>query len=137
MLAGKPVNHTTSLYFTAPREVTVREEPLPKLQKTQVLVETLFSAISPGTECLIYRGEFPEGMAADPGIANLSGEFAYPFRYGYAAVGQVVARGEDVEASWQGNLVTAFHPHESHFVADPSTLLPVPDDISAESAAIT
>lgn len=86
MLAGKPVNHTTSLYFTAPREVTVREEPLPKLQKTQVFVETLFFAISPLTECLIYRGEFPEGMAVDPSIADLSGEFAYPFRHGYAAV---------------------------------------------------
>lgn len=40
-----------------------------------------------------------------------------------------------MEASWEGSLVTAFHPHESHFVADPSTLLPVQDDISAEDAA--
>ncbi|MGZ5561868.1 MAG: zinc-dependent alcohol dehydrogenase [Halobacteriota archaeon] len=135
LLERKPVNQTTSLYFTARRQVSVREETLPKLKATQVLVATLFSAISPGTECLIYRGEFPEGMAVDESIVDLSGEFAYPLKYGYAAVGQVVATGEDVEADWEGSLVVAFHPHESHFVADPSTLLPVPEDINAEDAA--
>lgn len=135
LLERKPVNQTTSLYFTARRQVSVREETLPKLKATQVLVATLFSAISPGTECLIYRGEFPEGMAVDERIVDLSGEFAYPLKYGYAAVGQVVATGEDVEADWEGSLVVAFHPHESHFVADPSTLLPVPEDINAEDAA--
>jgi 2-desacetyl-2-hydroxyethyl bacteriochlorophyllide A dehydrogenase len=134
LLERKPVNQTTSLYFTARRQVSVREETLPKLKATQVLVATLFSAISPGTECLIYRGEFPEGMAVDESIVDLSGEFAYPLKYGYAAVGQVVATGEDVEADWEGSLVVAFHPHESHFVADPSTLLPVPEDINAEDA---
>ena len=135
LLERKPVNQTKSLYFTARRQVSVREETLPKLKATQVLVATLFSAISPGTECLIYRGEFPEGIAVDESIVDLSGEFAYPLKYGYAAVGQVVATGEDVEADWEGSLIMAFHPHESHFVADPSTLLPVPEDINAEDAA--
>ncbi|MGZ4937077.1 MAG: GTP cyclohydrolase II [Halobacteriota archaeon] len=135
LLERKPVANTVSLYFTARRHVSVREEALPKLKAAQVLVATLFSAISPGTERLIYRGEFPERMAVDESIADLSGAFAYPLKYGYAAVGQVVATGTDVEADWEGRLVTAFHPHESHFVADPSTLLPVPDDISAEDAA--
>ena len=135
LLERKPVNQTKSLYFTARQQVSVREETLPKLKATQVLVATLFSAISPGTECLIYRGEFPEGMAVDESIVDLSGEFTYPLKYGYAAVGQVVATGEDVEADWDGSLVVAFHPHESHFVADPSTLLPVPEDINAEDAA--
>jgi 2-desacetyl-2-hydroxyethyl bacteriochlorophyllide A dehydrogenase len=135
LLERKPVNYVTSLYFTARREVRVRKEALPQPKRTQVLVETLCSAISPGTECLIYRGEFPEGMAIDESIAALSGDFAYPLKYGYAAVGQVVALGKDAEADWEGRLVLAFHPHESHFMVDPSTLLPVPDDINTEDAA--
>ncbi|HYC19416.1 MAG TPA: zinc-binding alcohol dehydrogenase [Candidatus Bathyarchaeia archaeon] len=135
VLERKPVNHVTSLYFTAPREVSVREEALPQLKPTQALVETLFSAISPGTESLIYRGEFPKGMAIDETIVDLSGEFAYPLKYGYAAVGEVVSLGKDVRADWEGRLVLAFHPHESHFIADPSTLLTVPDDVNAEDAA--
>ena len=135
LLERTPVNHVTSLYFTARREVSVRKEALPQLKPTQVLVETLFSAISPGTECLIYRGEFPEGVAIDESIVDLSGEFAYPLKYGYAAVGQIVALGKDAEADWEGRLVLAFHPHESHFIADPSTLLCVPNDIDAQDAA--
>ncbi|MGZ4864208.1 MAG: GTP cyclohydrolase II [Halobacteriota archaeon] len=134
LLEKKPVNRKKSLYFTAQREVNVREEAIPSLKVTQVLVETLFSAISPGTESLIYRGEFPEQMSIDENIASLSGQFAYPLKYGYAAIGQVVAIGKDVTADWEGRLVMAFHPHESHFVADPSTLLQVPEDISAEDA---
>jgi len=80
--------------------VSIREEALPKLKATEVLVETSFSAISPGTESLIYRGELPEGMASDGNIADLAGEFAYPLKYGYAAVGQVLALGKDVGADW-------------------------------------
>ena len=102
VLERKPVNHVTSLYFTAPREVSVREEALPQLKPTQALVETLFSAINPGIESLIYRGEFPKGMAIDETIVDLSGEFAYPLKYGYAAVGEVVSLGKDVRADWEG-----------------------------------
>jgi 2-desacetyl-2-hydroxyethyl bacteriochlorophyllide A dehydrogenase len=135
LLEKKPVNRMKSLYFTAQRQVSVCEGAIPNLKTTQVLVETLFSAISPGTEALVYRGEFPDQMSVDENIADLSGEFAYPLKYGYAAIGQVVATGKDVMADWDGRLVMAFHPHESHFVADPSTLLPVPEDINAEDAA--
>jgi threonine dehydrogenase-like Zn-dependent dehydrogenase len=135
MLGKKAVDHTTALYFAGQREVTVRKEALLELQKTQVLVQTQFSTVSHGTECPIYRGEFPEGMTIVLGIADLSSEFAYPFRYGYAAVGLVVALGEDVEARWEGSLVTALHPHESYFVANPSALFQVPADIGAEDAA--
>ena len=49
----------TSLYFTAPRRVEIREKNLPSPSGGKVLVETLFSAISPGSELLVYRGLCP------------------------------------------------------------------------------
>jgi threonine dehydrogenase-like Zn-dependent dehydrogenase len=55
-------------------------------------------------------------------------------KYGYAAVGQVAALGPEVEPTWGGALVFAFHPHESLFVAAPGDLLPVPGDVAAEDA---
>lgn len=124
----------TSLYFTGTRAVSVQEEELPRVSSHEVLVQTLFSAISPGTESLIYRGEFPEDMRIDENIADLSGTFAYPLKYGYASVGQVVAAGSDADAEWEGRIVMAFHPHESHFTASPDTLVPVPDDVQVEDA---
>ena len=123
-----------SLYFVAPKQLEVREEPCPSPNADQVLVETRLSAISPGTERLVYRGQFPEGMAVDTTIGSLSGSFSYPLKYGYAAVGQVLAAGRSVDTAWEGQWVFAFHPHESHFVAEPEDLIPLPSEITPEQA---
>jgi 2-desacetyl-2-hydroxyethyl bacteriochlorophyllide A dehydrogenase len=124
-----------ALYFDAPRRVTVREEPLGSPAAGEVRVETLVSAISPGTEMLVYRGEVPAGMPLDSTVPALSGSFAFPLKYGYAAVGRVVELGEGTGAEWQGRLVLSFHPHASHFLASPSELIPVPGGLSPEEAA--
>ena len=83
-----------SLYFTDQRQVMVQEEELPKMGDRQVLVETLLSAISPGTESLIYRGEFPGDISRDENIVSLSGGFSYPMKYGYSAVRQSYRYGK-------------------------------------------
>ena len=121
-----------SLYFTDPRQVMVQEEELPKMGDHQVLVETLLSAISPGTESLIYRGEFPGSISKDENIVSLPGGFSYPMKYGYSAVGRVLDTGKDVDPEWKDRLVMAFNPHESHFLADPERLMPFPEDIRPE-----
>ena len=51
-----------SLYFTSPYTVEVREEKLPSLAAGQVVVQTLCSAISSGTEMLVYRGQAPTNI---------------------------------------------------------------------------
>jgi 2-desacetyl-2-hydroxyethyl bacteriochlorophyllide A dehydrogenase len=123
-----------SLFFTAPCQVEVREEPLPDPGPEQVLVQTLVSAISPGTESLIYRGQFPAEMAVDATISALPGSFQYPLKYGYAAVGRVIACGKAVPPAWEGRLVFAFNPHENLFLAKIPDLLTLPPGISAETA---
>ena len=124
-----------ALYFTAPSQVSVREEPLPPPAPGQVLVQTIVSAISPGTELLIYRGQAPTDIPLDETITALAGTFAFPLRYGYAAVGRVIAVGSAAEEAWQGRLIFAFQPHASHFLGLPEALLPVPDTLSPEEAA--
>lgn len=123
-----------SLWFDAPRHVTLREGALPEPAAGEVRVKSHASAISPGTEMLIYRGEFPEGMTADDGIAALGGALAYPLKYGYSTVGQIEALGAGVSPEWLGRWVFAFHPHESHFVAPAESLLPIPSGIPPEDA---
>ena len=124
-----------SLYFTGPCQVSVQEEPLPTPAPDQVVVETQVSAISPGTEMLMYRDQAPAGIPLDETIPDLAGDFGYPFKYGYAAVGRVVGRGADVAREWHNRLVFAFHPHESHFLTSPDRLIPVSPGVSPEEAA--
>ncbi|MFC6989399.1 hypothetical protein ACFQJD_13065 [Haloplanus sp. GCM10025708] len=126
----------TALYFTGPRQVGVEEVAVPDPARDEVLVETSVSAVSGGTELLVYRGEAPEETDVDATIDALAGEFSYPFQYGYSAVGDVVALGADIDDRWRGRTVFAFNPHESHFTATPEQLFPVPADVSPETASL-
>lgn len=125
-----------SLYFDAPGRMRVVAESLPLPQPGQVMVQTLASAISPGTEMLFFRGQVPPGMSADATIAGLDQAVAYPLKYGYACVGRVMTAGPGVDGAWLGRQVFVFHPHESHFCADVADLIPVPADLSPAWAAL-
>lgn len=122
--------------FVGPRAIQIAESPLPRPAADQLLVRSLASAISPGTEMLVYRDQFPADLPVDASIPGMESSFAYPLQYGYAAVGEVMAVGVNADESWLGQRVFAFHPHESHFCAMPDHLIPVPDHIPTELAAL-
>jgi 2-desacetyl-2-hydroxyethyl bacteriochlorophyllide A dehydrogenase len=130
------VSDARRLYFTGPGTVELRTERLAEPGASELAVETAVSAVSNGTERLVYRGEVPDGMATDATLAALEGRFDYPFRYGYAAVGEVVDVGSDAGEEWVGKRVFAFEPHADRFVADAADVVAVPDDIGTEAASL-
>ena len=123
-----------TLYFTAPRQVEIREETLRAPGADEVLVKTICSAISAGTEMLIYQGHFPRDLEADSVISSLRGGFKYPLAYGYANVGTVQETGKNVDRSWQGKLVFSFQPHTSHYVCPSDSLTIIPSTLPSETA---
>ncbi len=90
---------------------------MPRAGGGEVLVHTRYSGISGGTERLIYRGDVAAEVALDDTIDALKGAFGYPFRYGYACVGEV--------DGWD-RPVFAFHPHQDVFAARTGDLIPLP-----------
>jgi threonine dehydrogenase-like Zn-dependent dehydrogenase len=106
-----------ALFHTAPRCVEIREVPEPRPAAGEVLVRTVCSGISGGTERLVYRGEVAADLALDDTIGALGGAFSYPFAYGYACVGEVTD---------SGRAVFAFHPHQDIFAARADDLIPLP-----------
>ncbi len=123
-----------SLHFEGPRQVGIQEEEMPALKSGEVLVRAISSAISPGTERLIYRDLAPKGFSADATISALEGDFDYPFKYGYSMVGEIIQLEADVDAQMLGKRVFAFNPHESYFTANIDDLQPVPDSIATDDA---
>jgi threonine dehydrogenase-like Zn-dependent dehydrogenase len=121
-----------TLYFTAPKQVALRDEPLPALGANDILVETICSAISAGTEMLIYRGQFPTSLSDSQD--SISSGLHYPTTYGYACVGRVTEIGKMVNGEWKDKLAFSFQPHSSHFITTPDSLFPIPESLSAESA---
>ena len=123
-----------TITFTAPRQVELREESLPAFGADEVLVETTCSAISAGTEMLIYQGRFPRDLETDSVISALRGRCEYPLAYGYATVGVVRETGKQVDKSWRDQRVFAFQPHTSHFIAKPESLFSIPHSLLSDSA---
>jgi 2-desacetyl-2-hydroxyethyl bacteriochlorophyllide A dehydrogenase len=121
-----------SLYFKRPFSTEIREAPLPLPAADQVLVATHLSAISAGTEMLVFEGRFPEHMAVDATLPVLASSFQYPLTYGYSCMGRVVDAGSRIDPDWIGRYVFAFHPHTSHFVARPEELMPLGEDAAPE-----
>jgi len=112
-----------TIYFTAPHQVEVREESLPALGADSVLVETICSAISAGTEMLVYRGQFPQ---LKDSYDALSSDLKYPLAYGYACVGVIKDTGPNVDKSLIDKLVFGFQPHTSAFITQPASLIFAP-----------
>jgi threonine dehydrogenase-like Zn-dependent dehydrogenase len=145
--AGDTVRHARILVITGPRQLAVLERRLPDPGPEDVVVQTLFSGISHGTEMNVYRGLAPQWskrldrdlrlfLPAEPETAAALPErgywtaadthWGYPLAYGYANVGRVVACGSAVDHLHEGDLVYAYQPHQTAYVAPAASLLPLP-----------
>ncbi len=124
-----------ALVFTGPESVAIRECAVSDPAADEVLVETACSAISPGTELLLYRNEMPD-QPADTTISSIDGELSFPIAYGYAAVGDVIETGSAVDPDLEGKRVFAFHPHQSSFTVPVSDIVPLPDTMDPQQATL-
>jgi 2-desacetyl-2-hydroxyethyl bacteriochlorophyllide A dehydrogenase len=119
-----PAMKARAVHFVAPRRVELREVEVPDPPEGSLLVATEWSGISSGTELLAYRGEIDPELPLDETLGALAGTFAYPFRYGYSAVGRVLQPAAPFQ---EGQRVFAFHPHQDRFVADAREVAAVGD----------
>ncbi|MBN8889163.1 MAG: dehydrogenase [Rhodospirillales bacterium 70-18] len=92
----------------------------------QRLVRTLASGVSRGTEALVFAGRVPESQYAAMRAPLMGGDFPFPVKYGYAAVGR------DAE----GQRVFVLHPHQDAFLAPAAMCIPVPDTVPTPRAVL-
>lgn len=126
--------NTKQLWFLGPQSVETREVGCPQPDADSVRVRTHCSAVSAGTEMLVYRGELPPDLALDAVLETMQERPTYPLQYGYASVGTVDAIGANIAPDTLGKRVFAFAPHASHFLSDPAALIVIPDAVSFEDA---
>jgi 2-desacetyl-2-hydroxyethyl bacteriochlorophyllide A dehydrogenase len=123
--------------FPAPNQAEVITEETEAPGAGEVRVRTSHSAISPGTERLVYQGNAPADLEADAAIEALQGDtLSYPISYGYACVGEVEALGPGVDDSWEGASVFSFQPHVSRFVASTDAVVRLPDSVDRADAVM-
>ena len=108
------------------------EVELPEPGPDDVVVATRHSAISRGTELLVFRGGVPASQHAVMRAPFQSGEFPGPVTYGYLAVGTVEVGPE----SLRGRDVFCLHPHQTRFVVPAAAVSVVPEDVPATRAVL-
>lgn len=121
-----------ALWTIAAGRCEIREETLPPPGPDQALVRTLVSGISRGTERLVLAGRVPESQYAAMRCPFQAGDFPFPVKYGYSAVGVV----EDGPAALLGRRVFCLHPHQDRFLAQLGMCIPVPDDVPDARAVL-
>ncbi len=89
--------HAKAVVFTRPNEVALQPVTLPACGPGEVVCETLYSFVSPGTELRVLSG-----------VSESKGKF--PLVPGYAWVGRVIEVGGELQGWKEGELVTGRNP---------------------------
>lgn len=121
------------IVFTGRRQAEWEEFEVPKRPGPhEVVVETIWSAVSTGTETAIYGGThigFSTPGATYP---------RYPYAAGYAATGRVIAAGSEAQGFSAGQFVCFPGKHASYGVwnVHESSVLPLPESLATDLAAL-
>ncbi len=126
-----PPSLATAVWFPRAREVELRQEPLPPVGPGEVRVRAIASAISHGTEMLVYRGQVPPDLPLD--LPALRGSFSFPIKYGYASAGRIEEVGSALTELRVGDLVFAHHPHQNRYVVPAATVVQLPEGLNPEA----
>lgn len=118
-----------ALWYTQPGQAEIRDS---RTGDGDVLVETLWSGLSRGTERLISRGGVPITEYARMRAPAQEGDFPFPVKYGYAAVGRVLEGPDHI----LGRPVFSLVPHQTRFRADARSVTPLPDTVPARRATL-
>jgi 2-desacetyl-2-hydroxyethyl bacteriochlorophyllide A dehydrogenase len=119
-----------AFWLRGPGVGEIRTATLPEPRSHEVLVRTLFSGVSRGTETLIFRGEVPPSQYADMRAPFQEGDFPGPVKYGYLNVG-IVESGP-----MAGQTVFCLYPHQTAYVVPADSVTPLPADLSPRRAVL-
>ncbi|GHF98183.1 MULTISPECIES: zinc-dependent alcohol dehydrogenase [Amycolatopsis] len=114
-----------AFWVQSPGSGELREERLPAPGPDDVLVRTLYSGVSRGTETLVFRGGVPASQHDVMRAPFQEGEFPGPVKYGYLNVGVV----EQGPAHLEGKTVFCLYPHQTAYVVPATAVTPVPDSV--------
>jgi NADPH:quinone reductase-like Zn-dependent oxidoreductase len=130
---GADVSRTARSYWLRePGSGEIRSADLPGPGDGEVLVRSLVSGVSRGTEALVFRGGVPESQYAVMRAPFQEGDFPGPVKYGYLNVGLVEAG----PAALVGRTVFCLHPHQTAYVVPVAAVAVVPDDVPARRAVL-
>ena len=123
-------------WIRAPGHGEILKVELAPRQESEVLVRTLYSGISRGTESLVFRGEVPPSQYQAMRAPFQEGEFPGPIKYGYTSVGRVEEGPASMQGHLMGRAVFCLYPHQDVYCVPATQVTPIPDDLPAGRAVL-
>ena len=121
-----------AFWLRAPGVGEIRPVTLPEPQRGDVVVRTLHSAVSRGTETLVFRGGVPRSQYSAMRAPFQEGDFPGPVKYGYLNVGSV----EQGPAELRGRTVFCLFPHQTAYVVPAGAVTVVPEGVPPSRAVL-
>jgi threonine dehydrogenase-like Zn-dependent dehydrogenase len=110
----------------------ILEAELPDRNKDMLLIESLYSLVSLGTERLVASGLIPAAIWDQMAVPYMEGSFSLPCKYGYSLVGRVL-KGPD---GYKGKIVHLMHPHQDKLWVNAYSVFAIPSDLPAHRAVL-
>ena len=126
------MDEARAFWVAAPGRGEIRAQRLRSLASRELLVNARASAISRGTEALVFRGEVPKSEWQRMRCPFQEGVFPAPVKYGYAVAGIV----EDGPAEFCRRRVFCLHPHQDRFIVPQDAVVSIPDDVPDRRATL-
>ncbi len=121
-----------AFWLRAPGVGEIRPVTLPEPGRDDVMVRTLRSGVSRGTETLVFRGGVPPAQYAAMRAPFQEGDFPGPVKYGYLNVGAVEHGPPDL----RGRIVFCLYPHQTAYVVPAGAVTLVPEDVPPARAVL-
>lgn len=99
---------------------------------SKILIQTLYSLVSTGTERLVSLGMVPPELWETMAVPNMMGSFSFPVKYGYSLVGKVVSGN----GYWLGKQVHLMNPHQDFVFVSPEEVSIIPEEVGPQRAAL-
>jgi threonine dehydrogenase-like Zn-dependent dehydrogenase len=106
--------------------------PLPEPGPDDVVVRTVRSGVSRGTETLVFRGGVPPDQRAAMRAPFQEGDLPGPIKYGYLNVGVV----EQGPRELHGRTVFCLYPHQTAYVVPAAAVSVVPESVPPARAVL-
>jgi 2-desacetyl-2-hydroxyethyl bacteriochlorophyllide A dehydrogenase len=128
-----PVQDAKAFWLRAPGHGEIQRVALPNPGPDDVLIRTLVSGISRGTETLVFEGRVPPDQYEAMRAPFQEGDFPGPVKCGYLNVGEV----EHGPAELRGRTVFCLYPHQTAYVVPAGAVTVVPEGVPPARAVLT
>ena len=111
----------------------IKTHPISIPKTDELLIKTIYSGISYGTEKIVYTGAVPQSQKKLMRCPFQEGEFGNDLKYGYINVGKIIEGPND----YKNKPVFTLFPHQTLFTLKKEDVTFIPDHIPLKRCLLT